>query len=143
MNISRREALQTCSVIPASAVAVATLSKPAKADAVHSELSIALEAAIHECQSLKDCSRIAVKENAKWNLLAAHAGNCQRIAAVITRQIAASGEASPANIQACADSCSQLIMTTHVLASDDAAQSIKCLAACKDACLHWLSMKLA
>lgn len=143
MKITRRTALQTCSAASASAVLTAggaTSEAAAKSD---SELVRVLEAAIRQCDELKAGSRNSATISAQWNLLATHASNCQRIASVIVSQLKSGNEASPANIQACADACSRLIMTTHVLATDDAKSAVNCLAECKDACLHWLAMKLA
>lgn len=144
MKMSRRTALKTCSAASASAVmtsASAANSTTASARC-HSELMESLKSAVAESQLLQDASRQTAKVNARWNLLATQAGNCQRIASVILGHLKAGRPVSPANVQACADYCGELILTTHVLSADDARGAISSLAACKKACLNWLSLNL-
>lgn len=152
MKISRRSALKTCSAASASAVMVtATAADPISdrsttaSSRCHVDLVESLTAAVVDSQKLQDSSRQSAKVNARWNLLATQAGNCQRIASVILNHLKADRPASAANVQACADSCGQLILTTHVLSADKAEVkvAIASLTACKNACLKWLSLNLA
>lgn len=152
MKVSRRSALKTCSAVSATAMmATATsasslpLSAKHIASRTHDELVQSLKAAVADSQMLQDSSRQSAKVNARWNLLATQAGNCQRIASVILNQLQADRPASAANVQACADSCGQLILTTHVLgeAETEVAAAITSLTACKQACIKWLSLNLA
>lgn len=143
MKISRRTALQTCSAVSASAVMATGLAETSRKASQNTDLARCLEAAIDQCRQLQKNSRNSATVNAQWNLLATHAGNCQRIATVICGRLKEEADPSPANVQACADSCTQLIMTTHVLAEKQADSAINCLIQCKNACLHWLAMKLA
>lgn len=145
MKISRRTALKTCSAASASAVLVTASTGTRTNAAVRcgDTLTESLKAAVVESQRLKDSSRQTANVNAQWNLLATEAGNCQRIASVILSHLESDRPASPANVQACADSCGQLILTTHVLSVDDAEIAVSSLTDCKKACLQWLSLNLA
>ncbi|MEP3479155.1 MAG: hypothetical protein ABJZ55_07915 [Fuerstiella sp.] len=152
MKVSRRSALKTCSAVSASAVmatATAANTSPLSAKTIarqtQDELVRCLTAAIADSQTLQESSRQSAKVNARWNFLATQAGNCQRIATVILNQLNADRHASAANVQACADSCGQLILTTHVLsdAETEIEAALASLTACKQACLKWLSLNLA
>ena len=152
MKVSRRSALKTCSAVSASAVMVTAsaantspLSAKTIASQTHHALVQSLKAAIADSQTLQDSSRQSAKVNARWNLLATQAGNCQRIATVILNQLNADRPASAANVQACADSCGQLILTTHVLSDSETEveAALVSLTECKKACLKWLSLNLA
>lgn len=145
MKISRRTALKTCSAVSASAVmaTASTANSTTASVRCHNELLESLKSAVAQSQLLQDSSRQTAKVNARWNLLATQAGNCQRLASVILNHLETGRPASPANVQACADYCGELILTTHVLSAEDAHDAVSSLAACKKACLNWLSLNLS